>query len=257
MGRVLRAPRSTGVSRRSGLACAFGVRCLDDQRRESGCAAAERAAEHHLRQPADRVDGVPLRSEIWRSLPRRTVSNRSRRRALQTDDPGPQRAAAESESDLAEHGGAGRAVEGRDPDGTLRVRLLPAAGRVAGSRRHPRDDLDRDALPGSVGRSDREARKDSHARDVRRSPRRCAARTCQLGAVARALQCVRENQQRINNQRSANQECTEGAGQCQPPASAVSRSASAGPQVPGSYSKSGVCVPRIGSTIAHDASTAS
>jgi hypothetical protein len=27
--------------------------------------------------------------------------------------------------------------------------------------------------------------------------------------------------------------------------------------VPGSYSKSGVCVPRIGSTIAHDASTAS
>ena len=47
------------------------------------------------------------------------------------------------------------------------------------------------------------------------------------------------------------------SGLCQPPTSAANRSASEGPQLPGWYSSRGVASPRIGSTIAHAASTAS
>ncbi len=47
------------------------------------------------------------------------------------------------------------------------------------------------------------------------------------------------------------------AGSCQPPMSAASSRESAGPQVPGSYNSVGQQSPRIGSTIAHAASTAS
>src|SRR5439155_15837608 len=46
-------------------------------------------------------------------------------------------------------------------------------------------------------------------------------------------------------------------GHCHPPICAVSATASGGPQLPGSYSRTGVAVPRMGWTTAHAASTAS
>ena len=100
--------------------------------------AAERAAEHHCGEPSGRVDGVSLRPELWHAVSRRPVSDRSRRRALQADDSGLERLAADAESDLGQHGRAREATERRRAHGAFRERLLPGAGGVDRCVRHSR-----------------------------------------------------------------------------------------------------------------------
>ena len=109
-------------------------------------------------EPPGRVDGISLRPELRQAFPGRPVSDRSRRRALQADDSGLERAAADAESDLGQHGGAREAVERRRAHGAFRERLLSGAGRADRCVRHPRHDLDRAAVPGGSDRRDRSRR---------------------------------------------------------------------------------------------------
>ena len=182
--RVLRAQGSPGLSRGPGITRALGIRPDGVRQGPSGRVAAGPAAEHSVREPPDRVDGVPLRPQVRRSVPRPAVPDGSDGRALQADDPRSQlHAAARQQSHLATNGGARQAARRRDLDGSLGIGLLPGAGRADRSLGNQGHRLDRDALrDGLVSRANRDARENSDAGHLRRSLGRRDRRSRELGS---------------------------------------------------------------------------
>ena len=98
---------------------------------KAGTVPPEPAAEHPRGHAPGRMDGLPLRPDASaRPFPDGQFPIEAVDELYKQMIPDLNSAAAEAESDLEEHGGAGGPPERRDPDGPLGIRLLPGAGRA-------------------------------------------------------------------------------------------------------------------------------
>ena len=184
----------SGVSRRPGLARAIGIRSDRVQRGRVGQAPRRQDAEHPERDASSRRGPCSAsarstaRSFPDEQFPMQAVDEFYKQMIPDLNStlgPAPRR-------DVEADGRARREAERRDPDGPLRVGLLPRAGGADRSDRHQGQHLDRDAVRHELHRAQLATLAKiptlvmfgDHLGDVHR-------RSGQLGAVVRELQHVR------------------------------------------------------------------